>query len=193
MNRWIVNCGVFCLLPLLSASAQVVQLPTFRQFSIGTTVSVPDRGGAALGGVNSARAGSTSRSLPGAGRLPFIGPLFNQRAMSNQLGSSQSFVRVTIIDHQAWEEASSRAWVNRPGRPAGNAAVDAELERRAAFLSQHVGRSKPSLSTTVSNTSSATANLPPRVANSALRRPDDRSSIKKSARRAEPPLILKRQ
>jgi hypothetical protein len=43
--------------------ATTVQLPSFSIFSVNTTVSVPDRGGMYLGGVNRARDGSRSRGL----------------------------------------------------------------------------------------------------------------------------------
>jgi hypothetical protein len=43
--------------------ATTVQLPSFSIFSVNTTVSVPDRGGMYLGGVNRARDGSKSRGL----------------------------------------------------------------------------------------------------------------------------------
>ena len=53
-----------------SARAQAVQLPTFRYFTVDTTVSVPDRGGAVLGGVSRASSGTTSRGFAwrGGGR-----------------------------------------------------------------------------------------------------------------------------
>ena len=43
--------------------ATTVQLPSFSIFSVNTTVSVPDRGGMYLGGVNRARDGSRTRGL----------------------------------------------------------------------------------------------------------------------------------
>ena len=61
-----------------SARAQAVQLPTFNYFTVQTTVSVPDRGGAVLGGVNRASSGTTSRGF---------GPLRN-RASGSSIGSS---------------------------------------------------------------------------------------------------------
>jgi len=48
-----------------SAPAQVVQLPTFRQFSTSTTVLVPDHGSASLGGVRRSAAGGNQFGLPG--------------------------------------------------------------------------------------------------------------------------------
>jgi hypothetical protein len=47
--------------------ATTVQLPSFSIFSVRTTVSVPDGGGAYLGGVNRGRDGSTMRGLGNRG------------------------------------------------------------------------------------------------------------------------------
>ena len=47
--------------------AQVVQLPTFHQFSTSTTVSVPDRGSASLGGVRRSATGGSQFGAPGLG------------------------------------------------------------------------------------------------------------------------------
>lgn len=77
------------------ACAQAVQLPTFRYFSVQTTVSVPDRGGALLGGVDRASSGSTSRGF---------GPLRN-RASGSSVGSSIASVHATIIDHNELDQA----------------------------------------------------------------------------------------
>jgi len=53
---------------ILSADAQVVQLPTFSYSTVNTTVSVPDRGGMYLGGVGYSEIGSSSAGTP---ILPF--------------------------------------------------------------------------------------------------------------------------
>jgi hypothetical protein len=42
------------LVSLRTTSAQTVQLPVFRSFSVNTSVSVPDRGSTSLGGSASA-------------------------------------------------------------------------------------------------------------------------------------------
>ena len=54
----------------------VVQLPTYSFFSVATTVSVPDRGGAYLGGVGRAQAG---RSRFGSPLFPAQGALGSSR------------------------------------------------------------------------------------------------------------------
>jgi hypothetical protein len=59
----LISFGLALMFSATVASAQnfTVQQPVFSNFSVGTTVSVPDRGGAYLGGVS--RAGSSRRSF----------------------------------------------------------------------------------------------------------------------------------
>ena len=80
-------------------NAQVIILPTTRSFSVGTSVSVPDRGFIGAGGVRYGALGRTSYGS-GMGMLPLFGisPLFNHRAISQTLGSTQSIVGAQIID-----------------------------------------------------------------------------------------------
>lgn len=72
-----------------------VQLPTFRSFTINTSVSVPDRGAAYLGGVSGGGDSSTSRGL---------GPL-RSRATSSGRSTSSVSVHATIIDHAEIDRA----------------------------------------------------------------------------------------
>jgi len=80
--------------------AQVILLPTTRTFSVGTSVSVPDRGLIGLGGIRYGALGRTSYGTPGMGMLPLFGvsPLFHHRATSQTLGSTQAILGVQIID-----------------------------------------------------------------------------------------------
>ncbi|MEX2174505.1 MAG: hypothetical protein WD872_09090 [Pirellulaceae bacterium] len=74
------------------ASAQqptTVQLPSYRIFSVRTTVSVPDSGGAYLDGVNRARSGSTSRGLGPRG----------SRGIGSDRSAGGAGISATIIDH----------------------------------------------------------------------------------------------
>src|SRR3954451_10129685 len=64
-----------------------VQLPTFSVFTVQTTVSVPDSGGAYLGGSGRGADSSVSRS-----------PLRNRALGSSRVASGVS-VGATIIDH----------------------------------------------------------------------------------------------
>jgi hypothetical protein len=74
-----------------------VQLPTFSYFGIGTSVSVPDRGSASLGGVSRAQ-GDLSQF--GAPLLPF-----GNRSMGSSRGASGAQVSVWIHDFEAMDEA----------------------------------------------------------------------------------------
>lgn len=126
------------LLAASRADAQAVQLPTFRYFSVQTTVSVPDRGGVLMGGVNRASSGTTSRGF---------GPLRN-RASGSNIGASNVSVHATIIDHNELDEAvlaearrrrGEDPLVMPPGAPAASSvASDDPTARRSAYLSRHV-------------------------------------------------------
>ncbi|SMP41094.1 hypothetical protein SAMN06265222_101536 [Neorhodopirellula lusitana] len=74
-----------------SVSAQVVQLPSVRQFSYRGSVLVPDRGTTYLGGNSSSASGWSSRRIPGLPSNP-----------GSRLGSTSTAggasVSVTIID-----------------------------------------------------------------------------------------------
>ena len=81
--------------PAQPLPATTVQLPTFSYFTVNTTVSVPDRGGAYLGGINRARDSSWSRGF---------GPLANRGIGSDRMASGVS-VHATIIDHEELDRA----------------------------------------------------------------------------------------
>jgi len=74
----------------------VVQLPTFSAFSVGTTVSVPDRGSVFLGGIGRA---SSGRSESGVPLLP-LRP-FRNSSISAARSASGAQVTVTIHDFDA--------------------------------------------------------------------------------------------
>ena len=75
-----------------------VQLPTFRFFTVQTTVSVPDSGGAYLGGINRARDASRTRGL---GK----GPLLSNRGISSERTGGGMSVHATIHDLASMDEA----------------------------------------------------------------------------------------
>ncbi len=77
----------------------VVQLPTFRFFTVTTNASVPDRGSASLGGVSSSSTGQVERGIPG-GLLPF-----RNRAFSRSISASQMHVTAHIHDLEGLDEA----------------------------------------------------------------------------------------
>jgi len=107
MNICNARCLLWSVVVLLTlvmmkpteVNAQVIILPTTRSFSVGTSVSVPDRGFIGAGGVRYGALGRTSYGS-GMGMLPLFGisPLFNHRAISQTLGSTQSVVGAQIID-----------------------------------------------------------------------------------------------
>ncbi len=108
---FVVSCfvGADGDLGVSTAQAQVapttVQLPTTEQFTVGTTVWVPDGGSALLGGVNSWHSGSSSRGVPMLGRLPGIGRAFNNQAFGAIANTAQSRVHVTVHDLEAMDAA----------------------------------------------------------------------------------------
>jgi type II secretory pathway component GspD/PulD (secretin) len=123
-----------------SAGGQVVQLPTFQSFSVGTTVVVPDRGAAYLGGVNRAYYQSNRYGVPGLSGLPGVGRLFGNRSAASGVSSSGAYVTATIIDHREWDAAVLAAAQARS--PASRVS---ETQRRAAFIARHIVRSGSSV------------------------------------------------
>lgn len=121
-------------------SAQTVQLPTFRYSTVGTTVSVPDRGAVHLGGVSRAATASTSRGVPLLGKLPGLGSLARNRGISRTTSASSFSVHATIIDH-AELDRQVLAEAARQRLASGDRMIDPTLDRRASFLSRNVGRS----------------------------------------------------
>ena len=94
------------LIVVLTASAargQSIQLPTFNQFSVSTTVMVPDRGSTLLGGVNRSSAGRTSQGVPGLGRLPMFGRPFNNNGIGSMQSAASARVTATIHDFEAMD------------------------------------------------------------------------------------------
>jgi len=77
-----------------------VQLPTFSFFSVGTTVSVPDRGSVYMGGVKRA---ATGRNEFGAPMLPFRP--FRNSAIGMERSASSVRATAYIHDFDAMEEA----------------------------------------------------------------------------------------
>ncbi len=76
-----------------------VQLPTFSQFSVGTTVSVPDRGSAYMGGINRSASGRTSYGVP---MLPFRP--FRNTAIGSSQGASSMHMSAWIHDFEAMDD-----------------------------------------------------------------------------------------
>ncbi len=100
-----------------------VQLPTFSFFTVQTTVSVPDRGGAFLGGINRGRDGRVARGF---------GPLQNVATGGDRLASGAS-VHARIIDTEEIDRMLLAAAAKRSGTP-----IDPALAK-ASELTKHVG------------------------------------------------------
>lgn len=83
-----------------AAYAQTVQLPTFSFFSVSTTVSVPDNGGAFMGGINRASTGRNEFGVPG---LAFPG--FQNRSIGQDMSASNVWATATIHDFEAMDQA----------------------------------------------------------------------------------------
>ena len=125
----IVLLAVFAIGASALAQGQApttVQLPTFRFFTVQTSVSVPDGGGAYLGGMKTARDSSLTRGF---------GP-FRNRGISSDRGAGGMSVHATIIDLKEMDDAIlAEAAAGRPGAPA----FDPDAAR-AELLSRHVGK-----------------------------------------------------
>ena len=135
MRRALALAGLGGLLLVGTASGQqqpqslpptTVQLPSFSFFSVNTTVSVPDRGGMYLGGVDRARDARTTRGF---------GPLAGRGIGGDRVAGGMS-VRTTIIDHDELDRAV------RAEAAARRAAADPAVAKAEA-ISGHVGRDSP--------------------------------------------------
>lgn len=83
--------------------ATTVQLPTFSQFTVRTTVSIPDGGSALLGGLDRGFESTTSRG---------IGPLGSRGSSSGRAASGVSAL-ATIVDHAELDRAILAAAASR--------------------------------------------------------------------------------
>lgn len=114
--------------------AQVVQLPTFNFFTVSTTVSAPDRGAIALGGVRSLREGSNTRGIPMLSKLPGLSRLGKNRGIGREASASMLTLHPTIIDREEMEAALMADAASRVTEPAMMAFH--ESLREAARLSR---------------------------------------------------------
>jgi hypothetical protein len=129
--------------------ATTVQLPSFSFFSVNTTVSVPDSGGAFLGGVKRARDGSWTRGF---------GPLANRAIGGDRMAGGAS-VHATIIDHEELDRATlAKAAAKRE-------AADADAVK-AEVLARHVGRVEEPIAATSGRAESGSAGASPSLPDS---------------------------
>lgn len=87
-----------------TAHAQAVQLPTFTQFTVSTSVMVPDSGGAQLGSVRRIREGSVSRGIPGMSKIPGLARLGKNRGIGRESSLSTLSAHATIISLSELDE-----------------------------------------------------------------------------------------
>jgi hypothetical protein len=121
-----------CLLVLItlvaanSAFAQIaVQQPVIENFSVGTTVSVPDRGSALLGGVGSAASGRT-----------MTGPLRSGTSLGLPRQASTASVHVYIHDFEAMDAALLNS-----AEPAPSSRIDPRIAHRLQSRGPAEGKS----------------------------------------------------
>ena len=111
--RTIIAAAIACSLGLGASSAAfaqnnaptTVQLPTFSFFTVQTTVSVPDSGGAFLGGMSRAYNSSTTRGLPFWAKTPWLSPLGDSRGIASGVAAGGVSVHATIIDREELDKA----------------------------------------------------------------------------------------
>jgi hypothetical protein len=130
MVRRLLALSLLALLATAVAHGQAVQLPSITTFGSDTTVLVPDRGAASLGGNATGRAGST-----------VVGGLPPQRGIGIDRSASGLSVTARVhdmheLDRQLLETAPPRNVAPQPlsVRPAGDAALPsvADIRRRLA-------------------------------------------------------------
>ena len=137
-TRWMT---AWALVSMVAAGARgqhaaVVQLPTYSHFSTSTTVSVPDRGGAWLGGVGRAASGSQVLGGPrspfspqgsggnrGAAGMGVAATVHDFEAMENQLFQQAASKSVPGPRANPWQGRLKKAAASSAGRPAPSIAA----------------------------------------------------------------------
>lgn len=105
----------------------VVQLPSFSSFGVNTSVSVPDRGSASLGGIGRSSAGSTAFG-------PAFGP--RNRASGSNLSASKTSASAAVHDFDALD----RDTLAKAGRKSAEASL---ANRRLAAARQSTAGQVP--------------------------------------------------
>ena len=149
---WLV--AVCVVATAASAQGQVVQLPSCGFFYVNTSVSVPDSGSGFLGGTGSSYSGSSSRGVPGLSKIPGAGRLFTNRAIGSETSAAGVAVSATIHDRHEMDAAV----LATAGRGGAGDVASAAADRKAGFLTAHVGRAS-SGGTTSSVASAAPASV----------------------------------
>ena len=108
--RAAVVLGLIALVGGEAAAQQAVQLPTYSFFTVGTSLSIPDSGGAYQGGFNRGRYGQNGLGFP-------------NRAIAHGLETAHSGVSATIIDHTDLDTARTPASRVAPSTATNKASV----------------------------------------------------------------------
>jgi hypothetical protein len=146
VNRsWFLAAAGFCLSASIACAQAptTVQLPTIQVFSVNTTVSVPDGGGALLGGINRAADSSVTRGLPLASKIPGLGRLAGNRGIGSTRSSSNMSVHATIIDHQELDAAVLAEAAARRGSLSLNDKQAFATQQKADYISRNLARVEP--------------------------------------------------
>lgn len=85
-------------------SGTTVQLPTFANTTVTTTVSVPDGGTVLLGGIKSMSEGRTERGVPFLSNIPYVNRLFNNVGIGRETNSLMMMVTPRIIIQEEEEQ-----------------------------------------------------------------------------------------
>jgi hypothetical protein len=128
--------------------ATTVQLPSFSVFTVQTSVSVPDGGGAYLGGLSSGASNSSRFGL---------GPLSN-RGLSSSRSASGMSVSATVIDHEEIDRALLAEAAAKRGAPdpaAATTAVKAAAIGKAIAIRPQAGGSSDRSSSALSGSVTA--------------------------------------
>ena len=118
------------------APATAVQLPTYSMFGTQSTVSVPDRGNALLGGVNRAASGRNEFGAPG---LP------GNRAVGIDRSAAGTRVNVMIHDMAEMDERILKGSTGAPAGADSASHLDPAARRLAAARASSAGRPAPSV------------------------------------------------
>ncbi|MFN3191951.1 MAG: hypothetical protein ACE361_15685 [Aureliella sp.] len=149
-TTWLFCFFLGACLASLSAFAQVVQQPAFRNFSYSGGAWVPDSGTGFLGGRQYASGNRVSRGF---------GP-YSPTASSGQLGGSALTASVTIIDLDALDEALLNVPTGTPAsataNPTGAVAADAGTSGSSTIQAPRIAGARRKVVTTTSHYFDAT-------------------------------------
>ncbi len=113
-----------------------VQLPVFRNFFYQGAIKVPDGGSMHMGGVTRSAEGSVSRGVPGLSNIPGLGRGFNNRGIGREQEAGNLTATAKILIQQELEAEH----LAKAGMLPGQRGQNDDVLRKAAFLTEHMGR-----------------------------------------------------